>query len=115
VICDQWNVVLVPFPFMEMPASKKRPALVVSSTAFNQANAHTILAMITTAKGSTWPSDYLLREPLKAGLMQDCFVRWKTFTLPNEMIARVLGKVANIDMQSIDSQVNTIFAGGKDF
>ena len=113
MICEQWRVALVPFPFMEMPAAKRRPALVVSSKDFNQANGRTIFAMITTAKASSWPSDYLLLEPAKAGLTQNCYVRWKTFTLPNEMIVRELGKVAAIDEQNIEGQARSIFALGQ--
>ena len=33
--CDPLDVVAVPFPFTERPAVKRRPALVVSSAAFN--------------------------------------------------------------------------------
>jgi mRNA interferase MazF len=108
VICNQWDVALVPFPFMEMPASKKRPALVISSQPFNDANGHTIFAMITTAKASTWASDYLLASPQSAGLTRDCYVRWKTFTLPNDMILRRLGRLAQEDCGSIKAQLGTI-------
>ena len=33
--CDPLDVVAVPFPFTERPAVKRRPALAVSSAAFN--------------------------------------------------------------------------------
>ncbi len=110
MICDQWKVVLVPFPFMEMPASKRRPAIAISSKAFNDVNGHTILAMITTAKASTWPSDYELLEPISAGLTTGCYVRWKTFTLPNTMIVRDLGQLAPADQSNIELQIRLIFA-----
>jgi mRNA interferase MazF len=109
VICEQWAVALVPFPFMDMPASKRRPALVISSKAFNDANQHTILAMITTAKGSTWPSDYLLYDPLAAGLMKNCYVRWKTFTLPNSLIVKELGSLAPQDRRQVETAMSGTF------
>ena len=62
MICDHWDIALVPFPFMDIPVSKKRPALVISSKEFNSKNDHSVFAMITTAKASSWPSDYLLLE-----------------------------------------------------
>jgi mRNA interferase MazF len=110
MICDHWDVALVPFPFMEIPASKKRPALIVSSRTFNSTNEHSIFAMITTAKSSTWPSDYMLLEPLVAGLKRNCYVRWKTFTLPNSMITRRLGKLSSEDQAQIGAQIRAIFA-----
>jgi mRNA interferase MazF len=109
VICNQWDVVLVPFPFMEIPVSKKRPALVISSKAFNERNAHSIFAMITTAKASSWPSDYLLSDPKAAELTQNCYVRWKTFTLPNALIIRHIGTLVREDQQVIEAQMGTIF------
>lgn len=112
MIFDQWDVVLVPFPFLDMPVSKKRPALVLSSRAFNDSNSHTVFAMITTAKLSTWPSDYLLIDPLGAGLSKGCYVRWKTFTLPNEIIVRRLGQLKSQDLDCMNHQVETIFVSG---
>ena len=43
------DVVVVPFPFSDREASKRRPALVCSATAFNDSSHHLVLAMITTA------------------------------------------------------------------
>jgi mRNA interferase MazF len=94
---------------MEVPASKKRPALVLSSKDFNDANGHTVFVMITTAKASSWPSDYSLMEPIAAGLTRGCYVRWKTFTLPNNMIVRPLGRLAAADQSVIDAQMRVIF------
>jgi mRNA interferase MazF len=112
VICDQWTVALVPFPFMEVPASKRRPALVLSSKAFNQDNGHSIFAMITTAKATTWPSDYLLQKPIEVGLTQNCYVRWKTFTLPNDLIIKELGPLAAADWHAVKAHWEAIFAIG---
>ena len=109
MIFDQWDVVTIPFPFMDMPVSKNRPALVMSSRMFNDENGHTVFAMITTAKASTWPSDYLLAEPEAAGLTKNCFVRWKTFTLPNDIIVRRLGKLAQQDERHVEGQMKDIF------
>ena len=35
MICDTWDAVSVPFPFTDSPQTKRRPALVLSSRAFN--------------------------------------------------------------------------------
>jgi mRNA interferase MazF len=110
MICDHFDVALVPFPFMDTPTSKKRPALIISSKAFNTANEHSIFAMITTAKASTWPSDYLLIDPQHAGLTQNCYVRWKTFTLPNTLIIQRLGKLSDQDKNQLSTQRGDIFA-----
>jgi len=49
MIYSRYDVVTVPFPFVDRPKTKKRPAVVLSNMEFNKSN-HTILAMITTKK-----------------------------------------------------------------
>ena len=109
MICDHWQIAVVPFPFMEKPAVKRRPALVISNRNFNGTEDHTVMAMITTAAMESWPSDYSLVRPREAGLATDCYVRWKVFTLPNVMIARVIGDLADEDREALMIQARTIF------
>jgi mRNA interferase MazF len=100
VICEIYSLVAVPFPFMERPAAKRRPALVLSARRFNARNAHTIMAMVTTARGESWPDDYRIMRAAAAGLKVECFIRWKVFTLPNVMIAKLIGRLGAEDMQA---------------
>ena len=51
MICDSGDIVAVPFPFVDSPQTKRRPALVLSKRDFNQNHKHTLLAMITTGGG----------------------------------------------------------------
>lgn len=74
VICDPSDVVIAPFPFTEKLGVKRRPALVLSSKAFN-ANGHTVLAMITTKTHSPWPGDISIEDLAVAGLHVPCVVR----------------------------------------
>src|SRR3954463_1630073 len=80
-VCDRFEVAVVPFPFVDAPAVKRRPALSLSTAAFLQANGHGVFAMITTAKRSSWPSDITLRDWREAGLTAPSILRWKLFTL----------------------------------
>ena len=36
MICDRYDVVVVPFPFDEIPVRKRRPVLVFSGRSFNE-------------------------------------------------------------------------------
>jgi mRNA interferase MazF len=109
MICNHWQVAIVPFPFMEKPAVKRRPALVISNREFNSANDHTVMAMITSASLDSWPSDYAILNPLAAGLVANCYVRWKIFTLPNETIIRLAGDLDDEDREAMTVQARTIF------
>lgn len=51
---NQFDVVVVPFPFTDRTASKRRPALVVSDGAvFDRKVGYSLLVMITTAAHSS--------------------------------------------------------------
>jgi mRNA interferase MazF len=101
VICEAGDVVVVPFPFIDVPVAKRRPAAVLSTRAFNAANGQSVLAMITTAAGSAWKSDVAIRNLDFAGLTHSCFVRWKVSTLPNEVIIRHLGTLGAEDRKAL--------------
>ncbi len=97
MICDRFETVVVPFPFAELPVLKRRPVVVVSSRAFNQANGASLVAMITAAKETRWPSDIALSDLTAAGLLTPCILRMRLVTLPNDLILRGLGRLAPLD------------------
>jgi mRNA interferase MazF len=111
VICNQGDVVVVPFPFVDRPIAKFRPAVVLSTHDFNAANDHTILAMITTAARSGWPSDIEIGEQAEAGINHRSFVRWKVFTLPNQLVARMIGKLGPRDQAAVSRAVRANLTG----
>lgn len=100
-ICEAFSVVEVPFPFTDLPRSKRRKALVLSGRSFNDRNGATILMMITSATGSTWYRDVALKEWAAAGLRKPCVARLKLFTLDNRLISARVGELAALDRQAI--------------
>ena len=68
---EAFEVVVVPFPFTDRRAAKRRPAVIVSSTDFNETHEESILAMITSTK-SGWSSDISLQDWREAGLNVPC-------------------------------------------
>jgi hypothetical protein len=49
VTCNRYDVVVVPFPFTDRLASKRWPALALSTLEFSTEAGHIVLAMITSA------------------------------------------------------------------
>ena len=47
---EQWDVVVVPFPFVNSLKSKPRPVLVLNNASFNLQTGHYIAAMINNFK-----------------------------------------------------------------
>ncbi len=103
---DQWEVVIVPFPFSTQLGNKRRPALVLSKRAFNQ-HGSTVLAMITTAGHHPWPGDVLLTGLAAAGLHAPCLVRLKLFTLDNRLIVKNIGRLVAADRQQVTGKLQT--------
>ena len=110
MICDFGDVAVVPFPFVDVSAEKRRPSVILSHASFNSAHGHSVFAMITTASASQWPSDIRIEDFKKAGLNRPCVVRWKLFTLPNEFILKRAGALAERDRGNVAISARTILA-----
>ena len=100
MICRRYDVVTVPFPFIDIPNTKRRPAIVLSNKEFNRSN-HTILAMITTKKKPAWPGDSQISDYADAGLRLPCLVRFKFFTLDNRLLQKRIGHLSEKDSNQI--------------
>ena len=98
---EPFDVVVVPFPFSDREATRRRPALVVSSPDFNANHDQSILAMITSAGGGDWPSDVVIRDWHEAGLSVPCKVRLKLFTLDDALILRKTGALSERDAAAV--------------
>jgi mRNA interferase MazF len=100
VICEAWQIVVVPFPFTDRAAAKRRPALVLTETSFNR-HGHTVLATITSASHHPWPGDTRLADLKATGLKAASVVRLKLFTLDNRFITRQIGALAPADRAAV--------------
>ena len=92
--------VVVPCPLSDRTASKRRPALVLSTSAFNTEHKRLVLAMITLTR-SHWPSDVPIRQWAEACLRLACKVRFKLFTLDDDLVVRRLGALAPEDRDGV--------------
>ena len=100
MICRQYDIVVVPFPFTDRRASKRRPALALSTAEFSAEAGHTVLAMITSADNPDWPLDVLI-DSARAGLRAASKVRMKLFTLDNRVIRQTVGTLNDVDQRAV--------------
>lgn len=103
------DTVLVPFPFTDLPLAKRRPSVVLSARSFNQANGQSIMGMITSATASHWTGDIVIGNLGAAGIAHQSVIRFKLFTLPNELILRQLGALALPDLTRLRKSMGNIF------
>ena len=104
--CDAWSVVVVPFPFSESAEVKQRPAVVLSTRAFNRGGV-TVLAMITSARHSKMRGDIPVKAGT-AGLSKDCLIRMKLFTLDNRLIGRKIGDLPDDTGRQLGAQLQSV-------
>lgn len=88
------DIVVVPFPFSDLTSLKIRPALIVSSNAFNESR-NLLLVAISTKKGLEEFSIPLSQKNLNSGeLKKESFIRLQNiFTLEKRMIIKKVGKM----------------------
>ena len=102
-------VVRVPFPFVDSAQSRYRPALVLSSEEFNRKHAHVVLAMITSAKHSRWPSDVPISDLASAGLGAPSVIRFKVFTLDARLVTGSLGRLSSANWKAAKKSFGQVF------
>jgi mRNA interferase MazF len=111
VTFERFDVVRVPFPFTDRQATRNRPALVLSSgKAFNRPTRHAVLAMITSAANAPWAGDCLIGDLAAAGLPAPSKVRFKLFTLDQQLIRGRLGRLAPADCDAVAEMGSQILA-----
>lgn len=98
--CKPWDVVVVPFPFVEKAMQKPRPVLVLSGQEFASQNGHFAGAMITTAQDTSWLGDTPIENLESAGLPKPSVIRLKLFTLPKQANLRIIGMLDLQDQTS---------------
>ena len=106
-----FDVVVVPFPFTDIKADKRRPALLLSSDVkFNKKSGHAVLAMITSQKNPDWPLDTSITGNHQVGLKAPSKVRMKLFTLDNRLIVKKIGKLAGQDRKAVAKALRILLA-----
>ena len=108
---EAFDVVVVPFPFTDRSISKRRPALVVSNSRFNETHPVAVLAMITSAANAGWPSDVAVTELASAGLNAESVVRMKLFTLDLALIQEKIGTLGERDRTAMEAMVRAHLLG----
>ena len=103
------DVVLVPFPFTDQSGAKKRPAVVVSSTAYNIVRRDLILMAVTsqtqTAKAV---GEMTIMAWQKAGLVKPSVVKPVLTTVEKRLVLRRLGRLEANDCAALQQALRLI-------
>jgi mRNA interferase MazF len=103
-----FDVLVVPFPFTDSAAVKRRPAIVLSAELFQARSDHLICAMITSRENRGWPLDVELTDLRAAGLPHASVVRMKLFTLDERFVLRKAGRLAETDRAAVQRSLKLL-------
>jgi mRNA interferase MazF len=99
---SRFDVVVVPFPFVDSPQAKRRPALILSGAELAVGGlSHRVMAMVTSAANPPWPLDVRIQDLGAAGLPAPSVVRMKLFTLDHRLVLARAGRLSPRDRKSV--------------
>ena len=97
------DVVLIPFPYTDLSASKTRPAVVVSSDIYHAARPELLLAYVSSQISQANPTiDYVLADWEDAGLLNPSFVRPKVAAVEPALVVYRVGALSTQDLLEVD-------------
>lgn len=99
---DFGSIVLVPFPFTNQAASKKRPAVVVSKRGYGLIRGDVILMAVTSQlRANEALGEVFVAEWERAGLLKPSAVKPVFVTLDESLVLRSLGMLQSRDQAAL--------------
>ena len=105
----QWEIVVLPFPYTDRLAEKRRPALIVSKLCVAKDYGLLWVAMITSAENERWASDIEISNTAKSGLSTPSVIRpVKIATIEADRVLRTLGKLGPKEIRAVKTALSKI-------
>lgn len=101
------DIVRVPFPYVDRPVLRHRPALVVSRKPLGDDGALLWVLMITSAANRRWPADVVVAAGGTSGLPVDSLVRTAKIATIEAASAERLGTLPSGRMAAVTEQLRT--------
>lgn len=102
------DVVLVPFPFTDQSITKKRPAIVVSSQAYNSEQPDVIIMAVTSQIRPANNFDIPVTDWRAAGLLKPSVVKPVIATVEKTLVIKRLGQLSEKDQKTLAENLKSI-------
>jgi mRNA interferase MazF len=103
------DIVLVPFPFTDQSTAKKRPAVIVSSDAYNQNRPDVVIMAVTSqTRSAVYFGDISVENWNQAGLLKPSLIKPILTTIEKGLVIRKLGRLEGKDLSSLQEAIKTI-------
>lgn len=111
----QGDVVLVPFPFTNLEAEKRRPAVIISADWYNTIKPDVIAAAATSSIPNQLERDEMLlkgQDLQTAGFPKETVIKaGKIFTIEQSRIVKPLGRLSPAIQKRLLDLVGEVFYG----
>ena len=103
------DLVLVPFPFTDQSTVKRRPAVVISSAAYQRARPDLLIMAITSQQPSTLSvGEVQIQDWRGAGLLKPSILKPILTTIDPALVLKKLGQLAPTDQAALRQALNII-------
>lgn len=101
---ERGDVVLIPFPFTDLSATKTRPAIVISSPLYWRIRGELLLAYVSSQVEKANPElDHTLVDWKSANLLKPSFMRPKIASIEPSLVVYHVGKLSDRDLLAVDT------------
>ena len=109
------DVVLIPFPYTDLSATKTRPAVVVSSDLYHSVRSELLLAYLSSRLSNADAElDYVLQDWEEAGLLKPTFMRPKIAAIEPSLIVYRVGALSDRDLLEVNRRLRLALALSSD-
>jgi len=103
------DIVLVPFPFTDQTGIKKRPAVIVSSAAYNSARRDVMIMAVTSqARPAGAIGEVQVKDWKGAGLIKPSVVKPVITTIEQALVIRRLGQLKKEEQEALRKAIGQI-------
>lgn len=101
------DVVLIPFPYTDLSATKTRPAVVISSEIYHSVRSEMLLAYLSSRiVTADVRLDYVLLDWKDAGLLKPTFMRPKIAAIEPALVVYHAGALTKRDLAGVDERLH---------
>lgn len=103
------TMTLITFPFTNQTGSKQRPAVVISSKAYQKAKPDIIMMAVTSqVKAEVSLGEMMIKDWKAAGLLKPSTIKPVIFTAEKRLIRKVLGQLKEEDRRQLRKNLEVI-------
>ncbi len=105
MVFQRGDVVLIPFPYTDLSATKTRPTVVVSVVEYQGKRGDLILAYLTSQTAMSDEFDYLLKDWASTGLLKPTLMRARLAVVNERLVQYRIGALSARDLAEIDERL----------